>query len=477
MYDTPDAELLAALREGDGEAFAVLVARHNELVRTACLRQAPAEEVDDCLQAVFLVLARRPAAAARAPALAAWLLRVSHFVCCSARRSARRRRLAESDAAHRSHRHPGVSSEALDYLDECLAKLPERQRAAICLQYLAGQPPEAVADQLGVSRENAYQLVSRGLAALRSLLARRGIAISAQALLGMLSGEAQAASASETTSIALALSTTPSTNALSLAHGATTAMTLTAPSTITTAAACLLLIGGVTTTVFTAEPKLTAAPVPVLPAPAPAPPAPLPSPLELTLDQEITLDFQDTDIVDAIAFLQRITNQTFILDPPVLTNARKVTLRVDKMRLRHVLKYIEQITSTTHVIRDDAFFIQSTIAAKPPRRAAGLDLAGADAALLERLAQRVTFDFQETKVSDISTFVRQVVGVNCVMMPSVPASATITLKVKEMRLSDALKWVCEIAGITVCCTGQALVFDAVSSDQATSVDQAEPTKR
>ena len=67
MIDTTDEQLLAAYRTGEREAFAVLVARHEGLVRAACLRQAPSADCEDCIQAVFLVLARRPAAAAQAP--------------------------------------------------------------------------------------------------------------------------------------------------------------------------------------------------------------------------------------------------------------------------------------------------------------------------------------------------------------------------------------------------------------------------
>ena len=40
MSDDSDAALLADWREGDQEAFALLVARYHGLVRTACVRQA-----------------------------------------------------------------------------------------------------------------------------------------------------------------------------------------------------------------------------------------------------------------------------------------------------------------------------------------------------------------------------------------------------------------------------------------------------
>jgi DNA-directed RNA polymerase specialized sigma24 family protein len=81
MQHHRDQDLLAAYDEGDQEAFAALMARHQELVRAACRRQAAAGDWDDCAQAVFLVLSRRADSARRAPALEAWLLRTASYVC------------------------------------------------------------------------------------------------------------------------------------------------------------------------------------------------------------------------------------------------------------------------------------------------------------------------------------------------------------------------------------------------------------
>jgi hypothetical protein len=48
-------------------------------------------------------------------------------------------------------------------LVKCAAlKLPEKQRIAVSLQYLAGKAPEDIATILGTSRDNAYKLVTRG---------------------------------------------------------------------------------------------------------------------------------------------------------------------------------------------------------------------------------------------------------------------------------------------------------------------------
>jgi DNA-directed RNA polymerase specialized sigma24 family protein len=79
MHEFTDFDLLSRWLGGDSEAFAVLAVRHHGLVTAACRRQAPPGESEDCVQAVFLLLMRKPAAAARAPALEAWLQRVTYF--------------------------------------------------------------------------------------------------------------------------------------------------------------------------------------------------------------------------------------------------------------------------------------------------------------------------------------------------------------------------------------------------------------
>lgn len=472
MHDTPDDELLAAFRDGDREAFAVLVARHQGLVRTACLRQAPAGEAEDCIQAVFLVLARRPASAMRSPALAAWLLRVSWYVCRRAKRGTQRRRLAERQAAESNGRQPSIRPEALDHLDDCLAKLPERQRVAVSMQYLAERPAEEVAAALGVNRDHAYQLVSRGLATLRNLLARRGIALSGPALLALLAGETQAATTSASaSSIALSLSATPSANAASLATGASTAMTLAAPSTITLMAASLLLAAGVTTAVVSAEPAQ-------IPTAGPVQPVLVPTTMDATWDQEITLDFQDTSLADTAAFLQRVSDQNFIIDPQVAAAPHPVTLKADRMRLRNVLAHIERLTGTTHVIRDGACFIQPAGAVQPPRPVARFDLSAADADMRAKMERRITCDFQDTSLTDIIVFIRQVTGVNCVVMPTMASgSSTVTLKVREMKLQDALNWLCQITNTSVRYADQALLFDTAPANDAPAAGLAPPPEQ
>jgi RNA polymerase sigma factor (sigma-70 family) len=235
--DAPnDAQLLADWRGGNQEAFGALVTRHLGLVRAACGRQAAPGDADDCVQAVFLVLARRPAAAARAPVLAAWLLRCAWFVCTRSRRAALRRVRSERRAVVAG---AAARPEALDLLDECMNRLPTRQRDALSLHYLAGHEVAEVAVALDTSRDNAYKLLQRGLVALRDLMKRRGVAVNAVALSALCAGQAQAAAVTSHAAIVSAITRSTSASASALAKSAGLAMVAGKAATVAAIAAGL----------------------------------------------------------------------------------------------------------------------------------------------------------------------------------------------------------------------------------------------
>jgi tetratricopeptide (TPR) repeat protein len=78
------------------------------------------------------------------------------------------------------------------------------------------------------------------------------------------------------------------------------------------------------------------------------------------LEQEITLDFQDTDLADVVSFLQRVTNANMVLDPRVLAAAPPpVTLRVERMKLKFVLDFIMRITALKYTLRNEAIYISN----------------------------------------------------------------------------------------------------------------------
>ena len=80
------------------------------------------------------------------------------------------------------------------------------------------------------------------------------------------------------------------------------------------------------------------------------------------LEQEVTLDFADHDLVDVLAFLQRITNVNIVLDPKVVAaSPPPVTLRVEAMKLRYVLEFIMKLTGLNYTLRDEAIYISNAM--------------------------------------------------------------------------------------------------------------------
>ncbi len=78
------------------------------------------------------------------------------------------------------------------------------------------------------------------------------------------------------------------------------------------------------------------------------------------LEQEITLDFQDTDLADVVSFLQRVTNANIVLDPRVLAaTPAPVTLRVERMKLKFVLDFVMKITGLKYTLRNEAIYVSN----------------------------------------------------------------------------------------------------------------------
>src|SRR5262245_40346420 len=89
------------IRARDERAFAELVRRYVDLVYSAAARRlGDRHAADDVTQAVFMILARRPAAArGSGGALSAWLLTAVRYAAANAVKIERRRRRHERAAA------------------------------------------------------------------------------------------------------------------------------------------------------------------------------------------------------------------------------------------------------------------------------------------------------------------------------------------------------------------------------------------
>ncbi len=193
-----DAELLARfVRREDAEsseaAFATLVDRHGPMVLGVCRRMlGDVHDAADAFQAVFLVLARKAPSVRVEDSLGRWLHGVSVRVARRARAVARaeRERIRPFDgfdppdesASASAAADPARRDDLRAAIDEEIARLPGRYRAAAVLCYLEGLTQEQAARRLRCPVGTVHSRLHRARERLRPALARRGLAPSSVAI-------------------------------------------------------------------------------------------------------------------------------------------------------------------------------------------------------------------------------------------------------------------------------------------------------
>ena len=172
---------------GDQDAFAALVHRHGPMVLAVCRRVCGDEHLaEDAFQAAFLVLARRAGDVKPREAVRAWLYGVAVRTAREARTRSARCRFREVPMPLVPDRPipaaVAVDSDALQALDEEIARLPQHLRTAVLLCELDGLPRKAAAARLGIPEGTLSSRLAKARKVLARRLRGRGIALSAGAL-------------------------------------------------------------------------------------------------------------------------------------------------------------------------------------------------------------------------------------------------------------------------------------------------------
>jgi RNA polymerase sigma factor (sigma-70 family) len=193
-----DGQLLERFSSlGDQAAFELLLRRHGPLVCNVCWRiLGNSHDVEDALQATWLVLVRKAASLGQQVSVAGWLHRVAYRIAIRARAKQALSRcgqgaLEEQEAG--SALGDPADSEMHAILHEELNGLPEKYRMAILLCDLEGKTHVQAADELRWPLGTLHCRVRRGREQLKTRLTRRGLTVSA-GLLGALLTEEIAAS-------------------------------------------------------------------------------------------------------------------------------------------------------------------------------------------------------------------------------------------------------------------------------------------
>jgi RNA polymerase sigma-70 factor (sigma-E family) len=160
-----DGGLVPVAPEERWTAFAELYrTEHHRMLRVAVLLTSSTEVAQDVVQDSFVRLYRRWDGV-RDPS--GYLYRVVVNGCRSHHRRAGREQLARERASHGADE---VSVLAADELQDALASLPYRQRAALVLRFYDDRSEAETAAVLGCRPGTVGSLVHRGLAQLKKVI-------------------------------------------------------------------------------------------------------------------------------------------------------------------------------------------------------------------------------------------------------------------------------------------------------------------
>ena len=170
-----DAALVARVGSGDSTACRLLMETHLGRIHAFAWRMlGDAGEAEDVAQEAFLRLWRQAGKWRAEARIGTWLHRVAHNLCVDRLRR-RRGDIGEEppDLADPALGPAGEHQRAqvARRIEAALARLPERQRAAIALVHYQELGNIEAADIMGVSVEAMESLLSRGRRGLREALA------------------------------------------------------------------------------------------------------------------------------------------------------------------------------------------------------------------------------------------------------------------------------------------------------------------
>jgi RNA polymerase sigma factor (sigma-70 family) len=192
--DSADAQLLDLfVRTGDGAAFETIVRRHGPMVLGVCRRVlGNCHDAEDAFQATFLVLTRKASTIRPRKMVGNWLYGVALRTALEARKSGARRQGKERQYAEARQVGGGeqMDDELLAVLDQEVSRLPDRYRAVLVLCDLEEATRAEAARRLGCKEGTVASRLDRARKMLAKRLTRRGLVLSAAALVAALSAQA-----------------------------------------------------------------------------------------------------------------------------------------------------------------------------------------------------------------------------------------------------------------------------------------------
>lgn len=194
MDEISDRRLLDRFVSNESEDdFRELVRRHVALVHSVALRHTDnAHHAQDITQVVFMILARKARSLGPKVVLSGWLYHTARLTAANLRRSEMHRAHREREASMEyltESETENVWSELVPVLDAGMARLRASERDAVVLRYFENKSLREVAMALGVEERAAQRRVSRSIEKLRSFFRKRGIVLTAGAIVAAVSAK------------------------------------------------------------------------------------------------------------------------------------------------------------------------------------------------------------------------------------------------------------------------------------------------
>jgi RNA polymerase sigma factor (sigma-70 family) len=127
-------------------------------------------EAEDCFQETFIAALRAYPRLRADSNVRAWVLTIAHRKALDAHRARGRRALPVAEPAAVDARSAPSPSAPQETLWEAVRELPDRQRSAVVLRYVADLPHRDIAQAIGCSEEAARRSLHEGLSKLREVV-------------------------------------------------------------------------------------------------------------------------------------------------------------------------------------------------------------------------------------------------------------------------------------------------------------------
>ena len=148
--------------------FQLLLDQHRDDLHRFCVAQAGPDHGPDCFQEAVIAALRAYPTLRSATNLRGWLFTIAHHKVLDHHRATARRPVPVDEVPERAGEADTTDRE----LWAAVGRLPDKQRGAIALRYLAGLPYAEIAVSLECSEAAARQNVRAGLAGLRQEVPR-----------------------------------------------------------------------------------------------------------------------------------------------------------------------------------------------------------------------------------------------------------------------------------------------------------------